>query len=231
MSNFFTFNGQSSKDFGITLSKMPSYTTPAPIYQTYNIPGRNGALHMLTGAYESVIATYSMWFTGGAAEAAAIKSWLAGAPLSCELADTYAPETYRIANAIYSADWENTLGIHGEGTIEFECHPQQYLRQGDYVVTYTENGSIYNPEAFNALPQIRIYGTGTLTVNGYSCEINDVDEYLDIDSETMLAYKDGLSCDANVYIPTYPKLSPGKNNIAIEGDITKIEIKPRWWRL
>ncbi len=231
MIGYFTFNGVSCRSFGLMVEKRPDYRAPAPIVNLFSIPGRNGTLSQDTGAHENIEIPYEVWFRGSTQQADAIKAWLHSASGYCILADTYDADCYRMARFLTEVEIENIDGRFGRSELIFDCMPQRFLYQGDYAITYTASGNIYNPEMFTALPQIRIYGTGTLTVNGYACEINDVDTYVDIDCEQMQAYKDGWSCNGDVYIPSFPKLTSGKNNVVIEGDITKIEIKPRWWRL
>lgn len=100
-------------------------------------------------------------------------------------------------------------------------------------VTYEalENGCIYNPTDFTALPLIRVYGTapGTLTVGNTIVQIKSVDEYVDLDCELQDAFKGSANCNGNVYAPDFPTLPPGGTGISFSGGITKIEIKPRWW--
>lgn len=100
-------------------------------------------------------------------------------------------------------------------------------------VTYEslENGCIYNPTEFTALPLIRVYGTaaGTLTVGNTVVKIKSITEYVDLDCELQDAFKGITNCNGNVYAPDFPTLPPGGTGISFSGGITKIEIKPRWW--
>lgn len=50
---------------------------------------------------------------------------------------------------------------------------------------------MYNAEFFPSSPYIKITGSGTvtLTINNASFTFSDIDEYIEIDSEAMNAYK------------------------------------------
>ena len=226
--NFFEFNGTRSSDLGLVISQTPDYQAPDKLGDAVTIPGRNGTLHMSTGAYGNVTKKYECWFEGGPTEAHAIKSWLLGASGYCKLADNYDPEHYRMARFSGPQDISNILGKIGELTIEFDCRPEMFEAAGDIPVIYTESGSLYNPWPFPARPIIRVYSTGTLTVNGYQCIINSVDGYVDLDSETRQASKGTANCNGNVSIPEFPALSGGKNVIVLDG-ISRVDIIPRWW--
>ena len=225
---YFIYNDGSSAPLGLVVAEKPDYPAPEREENIISIPGRNGDLHISTGAYKNIKIPYQCWFKGGPTEAHAIKSWLLGASEYCKLTDSYDPEHYRKARFSGPQDISNILGKIGELTIEFDCRPETFEAAGDIPVIYTESGSLYNPWPFPARPIIRVYSTGTLTVNGYQCIINSIDGYVDIDSETMQAFKGTANCNGNVSIPEFPVLDGGKNVIVLDG-ISRVDITPRWW--
>ncbi|MGN1111566.1 MAG: hypothetical protein ACI4RP_00035, partial [Acutalibacteraceae bacterium] len=70
----------------------------------------------------------------------------------------------------------------------------------------------------------------TLKINDSSFLIKDIDEYIELDFETLNAYK-GLVPKNNKIsgsdMSTF-RLRPGFNNISIIGNASKLEIVPRW---
>ena len=65
MANGFTFGGKSTWDFSIMkVEKYPSTKGAARRYQTYVIPGRNGALHVDEGAFSNVPQSYECYYHG-----------------------------------------------------------------------------------------------------------------------------------------------------------------------
>lgn len=117
--------------------------------------------------------------------------------------------------------------------IAFTVKPYKYLRDCNLITT-TTSGIIVNQTRYSALPLIKVYATGdvTLTVNGEPFVIKDIAEYITLDSETMFAYKDTGTIITNentkIYTRLYPFLKPGENTISWTGPATKVEILPRW---
>lgn len=89
---------------------------------------------------------------------------------------------------------------------------------------------IENPTLFDALPFLRVYGTGILGIGSHTITITAADVYTDIDCEMMDCFKG--SANKNQYVQfsgnDFPTLEPGVNGFSFSG-ITKVEVKPRWW--
>lgn len=102
---------------------------------------------------------------------------------------------------------------------------------GDVTVTYVDATTFENPTYFSANPIIRLYGVGTLTLNGNQITITNADVYTDIDFETGECYKGDI--DKNQYVslstPDFVPLKAGINVVSMSG-ITKIDVTPRWWQ-
>lgn len=90
-----------------------------------------------------------------------------------------------------------------------------------------------NPTPFPSNPLIRVYGTGTVTINDITVTISTVDEYVDIDCDMMDCFEGDTNRNGDVSFSSYdfPTLQPGENTINYTGSITGVEITPRWWRL
>lgn len=80
-------------------------------------------------------------------------------------------------------------------------------------------------------PIINIYGSGntSVTLNGSTFSINNVDSYVTVDSELQDAYKD-TQLKNNDMIGEFPILQCGDNKISWTGTVNKIEIqcKSNW---
>ncbi len=90
-----------------------------------------------------------------------------------------------------------------------------------------------NPTPFDSQPLIRIYGTGSVEINGITITVSAVGtSYTDIDCELMDCYEGSTNRNAYVSFSTYdfPVLVPGVTDVnVIDNTITAVEIKPRWW--
>lgn len=90
-----------------------------------------------------------------------------------------------------------------------------------------------NPSPFDSQPLIRVYGTGSVEINGITITVSAVGtSYTDIDCELMDCYEGSVNRNAYVSFSTYdfPVLVPGVTDVnVIDNTITAVEIKPRWW--
>ena len=97
-------------------------------------------------------------------------------------------------------------------------------------VTFVIPTILENPTLFDALPFLRVYGTGILGIGSHTITITAADVYTDIDCEMMDCFKG--SANKNQYVQfsgnDFPTLEPGVNGFSFSG-ITKVEVKPRWW--
>lgn len=231
MLNSFTFNGQSTSDFGLLVTGLQTFGAPQRRVNQVQIRGRNGDLLIEDGSYENYIATYTVAIIDDfKANARDIVAWLLGSRGYHRLSDTYNPESYRIATYYNAIDFDVTaLFREGSADISFICKPQRFLTSGDNTVTLTADGTITNPTVFPSRPLLRVYGNGTLTVGDYSLTIANATTYTDIDCETMQCFTGTTNMNNNVTVDEFPVLE-GTTNITLSG-ITKVEITPRWWQL
>jgi phage-related protein len=58
-----------------------------------------------------------------------------------------------------------------------------------------------------------------------------VDEYINIDCETMNAYKEPTNNENDKITGAFPRILPGSNEIGITGDYTSVTITPRYFTI
>lgn len=230
------WNGTSSDDLHLYVEKYPDQLKPAKKINIVSVPGRNGDLIFEEDAYENVIQSYDVYISAETpklpAAAKAVASWLYAPKGYARLQDDYDTDTFRLAHYSGQTNIENVFNRFGRATLEFNCKPQRFLTSGELITTLTSAGNIVNPTAFESLPLIKITGDGRINLNiGGQVIIIDIDdEDITLDSETQNAYKGTVNLN-NKVAGAYPKLVGGTNAISWEGDVTKIEITPRWWTL
>ena len=94
--------------------------------------------------------------------------------------------------------------------------------------------SITNPTAFESKPYIKLYSSGAVTLNissGGSTNawtISVIDEYTEIDSELMNCFKGKVLKNDAVKGAEFPVFKLGVCTINCTGDVTRIEVIPRW---
>ncbi len=236
MRQWFTFNGKSSKDFGVYISGLNTFGAPERDVDIISISGRNGDLTIDNGRYKNIDVSYPAFiFDRFDNNIEGLRNFLLSQRGYKRLEDTYHPNEYRLARYKSGLTPKVIDELYaGEFDLTFDCYPQRYLKSGDQVIILTDDGALFNEYAQIAKPIIRAYGTGSFTVGDVTVTINSADGYTDIDCELQEAYKDDLTtnCNANITLNdgVFPSLMSGDNGISLDG-ITQLDIKPKWWIL
>ena len=116
------------------------------------------------------------------------------------------------------------------------CLESEY--DGKWYPYWNPTMQIYNPTRFEAKPLLKVTGYGTLGVGDSSVIITGTaGQEIYIDCEIMEAW----SLNGSAIIPRndyvqyvgnkFPVLASGVNGISMSGNITRVEVTPRWWRL
>lgn len=76
---------------------------------------------------------------------------------------------------------------------------------------------------------IKIYGNGNiqLTINDDTVQINNVNQYVELDSKFLLCLNLDKTSKTKDMIGNFPILNKGKNKISWTGNVSKVEILPR----
>lgn len=232
--SIFTFAGQASSDYFLTVEYIPNYTAAARSIETYTVPGRSGDLIYDTGDFSNVVQMYEVWYKAPirAHQAArGILNWLTGVRGYQRLEDTYDPDIYRMAYFANETEFETWFYKCGRGTLEFNCMPQRYLKSGEFALDIENGQSLYNSwQPAKPLIVLTGSGVGTVCIGDYTIGISSIPSSgMTIDCDTQNAY-DGLNNYNNlITVPNgFPVLERGENTISFEG-VQTLKITPRWW--
>lgn len=232
------FNGICSEDLGIKVAKPPEYQIPERDVSATLVPGRNGEAILYVGAFHNVSREYEISFIADipfAERAAAIARWLFSSSGYSRLSDDYDPAVYRLAYCKTTPAIESLYQEAGRGSITFVCRPERFLTSGESAVMFTASGLLLNPTGMAAMPIIAVYGTGAgaVTIGDTTINVVDIpDGSLTIDCETENAYYGTTNRNGSISAQSgFPVLRAGETLISWTGDITKIEITPRWWSI
>ena len=242
--NSFTYNGQSSAEFNLHIESKNIFSSPSYDADFVYVPGRSGDIINSNRRFSNVSVTYTVFLARKNISSLAdilrsIKEWLYTKPDSYhELTDTYDSEYFRYAVISGSLNIEEQLNRVGSFTVTFNCKPFKYSFSGRQTVTANSSTlTVTNPSALESRPYIKLYGSGAVTLNisssdkNASWKISDIDGYIEIDSELMNCFKGTVLKNDTVTGIDFPVFSPGKNNISCTGNVTKIEVIPRWCSL
>ena len=237
------FNGIPSTEYQIHVEKPPVYAMPERDYSVVHIPGRNGDIVVDSGSYKNVSRSYDISFgefDGDFTElASGVSEWLHSASGYARLEDDYEPDYFRLAYYSMDAEMENIFHNAGRMTIEFSCKPYRFLKIGEHPITFTEAGVLKNPTFQTSLPKLRIQvaGDGALTIGENVIAISGISSATSmiIDSEIQDVFEEGSLTNLNGKVSfsggMFPSLRPGLNTISFTGNITSVEVTPRWWIL
>lgn len=232
--NYIQFDNKDLRDFGLYISGSNVFNAPERAYNEITIPGRNGTLLGSERRLENIPVVYPAFiYTNFKVNVAGLRSFLLSRVGYKRLIDSYHPDEFRLGYYSSGLDAEMTTKLDaGQFDLTFNCKPQRFLVSGETPITFTGSGTINNPTLFNAQPLIRVYGTGSITVNGVTITISEADGYTDIDCEIMEAYKGTVLKNYAISLDStdFPVLSAGVNEITLNG-VTSAIITPRWWTL
>lgn len=251
------FNGKSLADFGVHCSGDGVFNSPEKDFETVEVPGRNGDLHIFNERFKNVDLTYKAFIVGDdypsnygdsfyddarsdkaidfRARMRSLRAWLMYQNGYCRLEDTYHPDEYRKALFKGPLETEAVYLQAGEFDLTFNCMPQRFLKSGEFATTYTDDAILFNPTLFESRPFVRVYGKGSLTIGDRTITVLSTynKSYIDIDCDIQDAYYDSTNCNKYITLVDgeFFRLEPGDNSITLGSGITKIELTPRWWTI
>lgn len=236
MRNYFVFDNLDSRDYGVFISGGGTFNAPPRRYREYTVPGRNGTLTIDEGAFEEAEHIYPAFIGNGfRANIDAFRSAINSKIGYARLSDSYHTDEFYRAKYMAGLETDVIPSLAG-GNFEltFRRDPRRFLVSGETVTTITaSSGTITNPTLYEARPLIKVTGYGTLTIGGENITIASGQTYVTIDSELMDCYMGTTNKNDKVTFAAgkFPTLKPGSTGISRSGNITKIEITPRWYRL
>lgn len=229
--NYFIFDGKPSADFGVWIAKSTMFDGAEHDDESVEVPGRNGAIIFSNGRYKNATLSASCYIRRSVIpNVDGLRSFLSVHHEYARYEEAFRPDEFRMARfkGPFTVSTSDRVGAAFDLT--FDCKPQRFLKSGEIPVTFSANGTIYNPTEYEARPLIRCYGTGgAISVGGVWMGVGACSAYIDIDCESMEAFEGSVSRNATVS-GEFPTLKPGANAVGFSG-FSRIEITPRWWRI
>jgi len=220
---YFIFNNISSQDY-LTIKTLPSIFKAQKDINLIEVEGRSGFLTQDLGSYRGIVKTIEC-IVKDLSQADYICEWLDGGG---EVVFSNEPD--KVYKTVINNQIELSMLIktYHSFLVQFQCQPHKYSLQNN-AITLQATGTIYNSGSAIALPIIKLFGTGslTLTINGNLVNLTNVSEYVTINSDLMDCYKDTLLKN-NDMSGEFPILEVGNNNISWTGTVSKVEITPNW---
>lgn len=229
----FWLDGISAFEHGIVMQREMEFDAPECDVETVSVPGRNGDIVYSDGSFKNVkgVATCYCLDRDVSRVVAMVNTWLLKRTLYVRLETLHEPNIFRKARLVRGAKLTQRLNKINAFELEFDCMPQKYFKLGEHGRTFAANSLLYNETAFEALPLITVYGSGsgTLTVGSTTVTLDDCDG-VTLDCEKHRATSGTTNMNSSVH-GEYPKLSAGANEISFTGGVTSVTVIPRWWTL
>lgn len=231
----FYLDGVDARSVGIKLQSPVEFSDAVPVVDIQSIPGRNGDLVWDTGSYENRSGSASCFCLQKDVEKAlsAAGRFLMSSKGYRRLETSDDPDHFWMARVENSPEIAMRLRTLAPFSIDFDCKPQRFLKDGENPVVFTANGSLFNQYGQVALPFITLYGQGPgrLTIGDCVVEVKALEGTLYLDSDTQNAYNNNGNQNLNINAPIFPTLPDGEIQIAFSGGIERVEIIPRWWEV
>lgn len=136
-------------------------------------------------------------------------------------------EVYYKVKAIEFGDIARELAVFGSFTAYVTIEPFAYMHEN--IININSASTLLNLGTYESNPYLKVYYSGEvkLKINDKSIKLKEVDNYIEIDSEIEECFKgdDPLN---NKMEGKFPIFNLGVNKISWEGNVSKIEINPRW---
>ena len=226
-----TINGKSLSDFGVMVTDAGIFNSPEPDIESVSVAGRSGDLHISNHRFKNITISYpAVIYEEFEKNFLSLRSWLMALEGNVRIEDSFRPEHYRTGRFTGTLTPNYTNKGIGSFEIDFDCMPQIWLKSGENGLSFMADGIISNDTSQTALPLIRVYGTGVVTIGGGVVNIKEAGtRYIDLDCLTKQAYEGDIFRNGNIVVNTWPELHPGENTVQLGSGIKKVEVTPRWF--
>ena len=229
--SYLFYNGYYSYEMGLIVEEKSIYNGPQPDFELISVPGRDGDVILDHNRYKNVEVSYTVSFIGTKEKAAALRQWLCARADYGYLFDSEQPDHFHYAVFISQLNIEEVMHDVGRAKLTFSCKPYLYRKDGVYAEKYTQSGFVLtNPERYASVPDITIYGSGTisLNINYRSYTIKDVSNSVTLDGELMNAYSGSKLMNDKIQFTEWPALGAGSSTIEWIGNVRSLYIAPNW---
>ncbi|MEH7490828.1 phage tail domain-containing protein [Neobacillus niacini] len=218
-------DGLASQSLNLAITERPEIPTPQQVVESIEVEGRHGSLTRL-GAFKDIsfpIEYNILEYENIKPLLRQIRGYFFGKK-TLQFTDDHV--FYKI-KSLQISETNNEIEEYGLFTVTFVCDPFQYELNNS--LTIMQPTTLFNPGTIESEPILTVYGNGDLiiTINGVPIMLEDVVDYVVVDSELMNSYKGDVSKN-NLMTGDFPLFIPGKNTISWEGSVSKIVIEPGW---
>lgn len=238
----FIIDGIHSSELKSYIQHRPEILTPRRKVTFQEVSGRSGAVPFDEKAYENTTMTLTLVTYGDSKEEADYNRGMVLHAFDSGGYLTFTPyfdedKSYlvHLESMVFSGN--RMYNYNQPYTISLTVKPFKFDIQGRKVELTTNPTTLNNPYFYESKPIVTLTGTGdvTLTVNGESIVFKNLQGTLIVDSEMEHCYRMNgeqvINENKKMFSLDFPVLKPGTNQIGWTGNLSKVEIEPRWQTL
>ena len=223
---YISFRGVRSDSIGLMIEKMPSHKRAGIRHTEYEVPGRDGALHVVDGYAAFDMQVVVFMHNAEAILRQTVNAWADG---TGDLFTSDDPDKcYRasVLNEVVYTRRQYGGKYYDTAKITFRCQPFMY-ETTPKIYTFTQNGIIVNLGNIPSMPLITVTGSGdcSFSIGGYSVQLTGVNTPVTLDCEAGYASTEN---GAVTMQGSFPEIGLNDSAVEINGNITKLEIKGNW---
>lgn len=223
---YISFRGVRSDSIGLMIEKMPSHKRAEARHTEYEIPGRDGVLHVLDGYNAFDMQVIVTMINADASLRQTVNAWADGTGNLFTSDDT--SKCYRASALKEVAYTRRKYGgkYYDTAKITFRCQPFMYETMPK-VYTFTQSGTIVNLGNYPSLPLIKVTGSGdcSFSIGGQSVVLTGVTRPVLLDCEAGYAYTEN---GAVTMQGNFPEIALNDSAVEIGSNITSLEIQGNW---
>lgn len=141
---------------------------------------------------------------------------------------SFAPKTYYVVKNVVIENLKREFGKYNTISVVFTLEPFRYKLYEKTLFPTNPQRIHYEGTAPGEI-NLKIYGNGNiqLTINSETVQINNINEYVELDSKYLLCLNKDKTSKSRDMIGGFPMLDNGINEISWTGNVTKVELLKR----
>lgn len=230
MLSYIYFNNEKSSDLDLIIEKTPDIPSSNIKYATIDIDG--GETLTKNQGFNDITLKFDFAYFADPEEymmkKSRIDNWLLNSIGNYLIYSLDEFTAYKVKQAQID-NTTTTSRILRHFSVTFTCTGLKYMANGLKPIELTSNAVLNNFGSYESKPLVKIYGSGNITfsIGSKSFTINNVVDYVSVDSEIKECYKDSINKGKDM-VGDWPVLPIGSSNITWSGAVSKVEITPRW---
>lgn len=235
MRSYIYFNNLNSYfDLDLAIVNVSNFPTITEDIEEEEVDGRNGKLTIKKGTYKDIKFQIEFRLKNRKTKSLdvwekldMIEEWFSNIENNM-LYFSFRPNRCFKVKVAKMSDKTRKFNHFGNFEVDFICEPFMYDPY-ESIMTLDKFTNLKYSGSIEGECYMKIYGTGNiqLTINNETIQINNVNEYVELDSKLLECRNPDGSSKSIDMIGYFPILIKGTNNISWEGNVSKIDLLPR----